>query len=263
LLLNQYDEVTTEWTALQHPLIDGVRSSVNAYPNSLAFDAYGTLHMTWVNRSTPAFQSNHNLYYARSPDGGRNWTRMDGTAYELPITAATAEVAVPIPEQSTLINQASMAVDQAGQPMVATWWAPRATEGNHTRQYMLVWQDGREWKSSQITDRPDEPKQTDSTVRELSRPLVLVDDDNRVIVVMRYKERGDVVTIAFSENRRNWQLVDLTSERLGLWEPVGDAELWKREKKLHLLYQPVGLGQNETPISVLEWDPSAFFAPAR
>jgi hypothetical protein len=257
--LNRYDATTGTWTPLAHPLVDGLTSSVNAYPNTLAFDSTGRLHMTWTDRSTPAFQTNHNIYYACSPDEGRTWTKMDGTPYALPITEATAEVAVAIPEQSTLINQASMTVDKAGRPVVATWWAPRAAEGDHTRQYMLAWYDGTAWKSSPITRRPHEPKQTDATVRELARPIVLVDGANRTLVVLRYKERGNVVTIAHSENRTEWQFVDLTAEPLGTWEPTHDAELWQRESKLHLLHQPVGLGQLSSTTSVLEWDARAFF----
>jgi hypothetical protein len=166
---------------------------------------------------------------------------------------------VPIPENSTLINQTSMNIDRDDYPVVASWWAPGAQQGDHTRQYMLAYYDGAIWRTSQITNRAPEPKQTDATVRDLARPLVMVDDDNRVIVVMRYDERDDVVTVGYSENRQNWQLVDLTTEALGSWEPSYDAELWKRENKLHLLVQAVGLGSISSAISVLEWDANSFF----
>jgi hypothetical protein len=166
---------------------------------------------------------------------------------------------VPIPENSTLINQTSMNIDRDDYPVVASWWAPGAQQGDHTRQYMLAYYDGAIWRTSQITNRAPEPKQTDATVRDLARPLVMVDDDNRVIVVMRYDERDDVVTVGYSEDRQNWQLVDLTTEALGSWEPSYDAELWKRENKLHLLVQAVGLGSTSSAISVLEWDANEFF----
>jgi hypothetical protein len=219
----------------------------------MAFDSDGVLHATWTDRSTPAFQTNHNLYYARSPDGGRTWTKMDGTPYQLPITEATAEVAVAIPEQSTLMNQCSMTVDKAGRPMMATWWAPKTKEGDFTRQYMLVYYDGNKWQHSPITSRPNEPKQTDATVRDLGRPLVLVSESDRVFVVLNYKERNHVVTLASSTNKTDWRLTDLTTESVGIWEPTCDRELWQRENKLHLLYQPVGLEQTTSTISVLEW----------
>jgi cyclophilin family peptidyl-prolyl cis-trans isomerase len=261
--LNRYDVASGEWSGVQRPLFDGARSSVNAYPNMLAFDSVGTLHMSWTDRDTPAFQTNHNLYYARSADQGRTWTKLDGTQYEIPITEATAEVAVEIPQQSTLINQASMTVDKADRPVIATWWAPHAAEGDHTRQYMLAWHDGAAWKTAPITSRPNEPEQTDATVRELARPIVLFDKNNGAIVVLRYKEGGNKVTIAHSTNRTDWQFVDLATESLGIWEPTCDTALWQRENKLHLLYQPVGLGQTTSPISVLEWDAGAYFTSSR
>ena len=251
--LNRYSVAVGAWSAVAHPLFDGIRSSVNAYPNNLQFDSQGTLHMTWTDRSTPAFQTNHNLYYASSPDGGRTWTKMDGTRYELPITEDTAEVAVAIPEQSTLMNQCSMAVDTAGRPLMATWWAPKTPEGDFTRQYMLVYYDGAKWELTPITNRPHEPKQTDATVRDLGRPLVLVDKNDRIYVVLNYKERNHVVTLATSANKTDWQFTDLTTESVGIWEPTCDRELWRRENKLHLLYQPVGGGETTSTISVLEW----------
>jgi hypothetical protein len=257
--LNRYDAASGAWTAVAHPLFDGLRSSVNAYPNTMAFDSRGTLHMTWTDRSTPAFQTNHNLYYARSADGGQAWTKMDGTPYALPITESTAEVAVAIPEQSTLINQAGMSVNRHDWPAIATWWAPKAAEGDHTRQYMLAYYDGTDWKTSTITNRPNEAKQTDATVRDLARPIVVFDENNGTYVVLRYKERNNVVTIAYSENRTDWKLIDLTTEPLGQWEPTYDVALWQRENKLHLLHQPVGLRQTTSTISVLEWDANAYF----
>jgi hypothetical protein len=257
--LNRYDTATDAWSAVQQPLFDGFSSSVNAYFNTLAFDSQGDLHATWTDRSTPAFQTNHNIYYARSPDAGVTWTKMDGTPYVLPITEPTAELVVPISEGSTLINQASMTVDQNDNPLVATWWAPGTAQGNFTRQYMLSYYDGAAWQTSQISDRPLEPMQSDASVRDLARPIVMVDDDNRTLVVMRYDQRNDVVTVGYSEDNQNWNLVDLTATGLGDWEPTYDAELWKRENKLNLLYQPVGLGSTSSTISVLEWDAKAFF----
>ena len=44
-------------------------------------------------------ETNHDLCYARSLDGGKTWQRSDGTAYQLPITAATAEIAWKIPQK--------------------------------------------------------------------------------------------------------------------------------------------------------------------
>ncbi len=54
----------------------------------------------------------------------------------------------------------------------------------------------------------------------------------------------------------NWRFVKLTAENIGRWEPTYDLELWQRENKLHMLYQPLMLGPASSPVSVLEWDPT-------
>lgn len=268
--VNRYNNTTNSWVPLHRPLFDGEvagdgLSSKNMYANTVAFDSQGAMHLSWTLRDTPDFQTNQNIYYAKSTDNGATWRRTDGSLYTLPMSEGISEIAVAIPQQSSLINQTSMTTDADNLPVIASWWAPGAQQGNHTRQYMLSYFDGADWQTSQITNRPNESKQGGSTVRELARPIVVVDDDDRVLVTMRYKDRGNVVTIAHSEDRQNWNFVDLTTEALGDWEPNYDTELWSREQKLHLLYQPVGLGQQNSTISVLEWDAGAyldaFYAP--
>lgn len=261
--VNRYNNTTNAWTPLHRPLFDGDvagdgLSNKNMYANTLAFDSQGAIHLSWTLRDTPDFQTNQNLYYAKSTDNGATWRRTDGSLYSLPMSEGISELAVAIPQQSSLMNQTSMTTDANDLPVIASWWAPGAQQGNHTRQYMLSYFDGADWQTSQITNRAPEPKQGGSTVRELARPIVVVDDDNRVLVAMRYKERGNVVTIAHSEDRQHWNFVDLTTQALGDWEPNYDAALWDREQKLHLLYQPVGLGQQNSTLSVLEWDAGAY-----
>jgi BNR repeat-containing family member len=271
--LKRYDTVNGAWSAVQSPLFDGDVPgdgipSVNAYPNNMVVDSQGRLQLTWTSRynaDSPAgesgYQTNHNIYFARSADEGVTWTRQDGTPYALPINEATAQVVVPIPEGSSLINMAGMTVDQNDYPMVATWWAPEAQQGNDTRQYMLSYYDGQQWRISQITNRPPEPKQSEPQLMgKMARPLVLMDKDQRTLVVMRYPEHdANVVTVAYSSDRQHWDFVDLTTESPGTWEPTYDQELWQRENKLDLLYQPVALGAESSTISVLEWDAKAFF----
>lgn len=253
----RYDAETKTFS--KNRVINGQADSVNAYLNSLVYDSAGNLHMTWTWRDTPAFQTNHNIMYGVSPDNGQTWTNQAGEPYTLPITRPQAQIIANIPQQSTLINQTSMTLDSQDRPLVATWYAPGAAQGNHTRQYMLHYFDGTEWQVSQITNRPTEPKQSDSTVRELARPIVLVDDEDRVFVVMRYKEVGNNIVVAVSENRQDWEFVTLAPVDMGVWEPTYDMALWERENKLHLFYQQ--LGQNGSGIvSVLEWDTKAYFA---
>lgn len=255
--LVRYNAASKTWS--KNLIIQGTSDSINAYLNNLVYDSTGKLLMTWTFRDTPAFQSNENIMYAESLDNGQTWRSQTATPYSLPITRSQAQVVSVIPENSTLINQTTMTVDKFDRPLVATWYAPAAAQGNNTRQYMLEWFDGVAWQSSQVTNRPTESLQTDSTVRELARPIVLVDDDNRVLMVLRYKEIGNSVVVAVSDDRVNWETLTLSTENMGVWEPTYDSELWKRENKLHLFYQRLGTSGSNT-VSVLQWDAKAYFA---
>ncbi len=274
--LRRYDTATDTWSELgsgpdqiwlgrQAP---GSNLTVaNAYPNQLAFDSHGNILATWTWRSSGgSYQTNHTISYARSADGGATWTTINGTPYGGTIYETNAEVAVPIPQNNSLINTTGMTVDKFDQPVVASWWAPGAVQGDNRRQYMLAWYDNsqQQWKTSQITHRTIDGLgiTTEAVVRDLGRPIVVVDDDNRVIVGMRHNEGSNGLTIAYSENpnRNDWKFVDLATENLGNYEPTYDINRWNQDRVLSFFYQPSGLGQTSSPVSVLSWDSKKFFA---
>ncbi len=288
IFLSRYDAAVGKWVPVHtaegphSPFIKGTGPAPNAsaYQNNPVLDSQRRLHLVWTwryNSDSPArqqgYQTNHDYAYARSADFGRTWTRFDGRPYTLPITessqtgdpASVAEVALSIPEGSSLINTTSLAVDREDRPVIATWWAPGAGTGNHGRQYMLVWHDGVRWRTSQITHRgvdydPDGDGKSDPIPetqlggRCMARPVVVVDRNNRVIVVFNDYMEGQQVTAAWSDDRVNWRFMKLNTEKVGRWEPTHDVELWKNENKLHMLYQPLMLGKDSSTVSVLEWD---------
>lgn len=98
MVMNRYDTATRRWERMHDVLIDG-EGMRNAYWQ-LATDARGTIHLSWVWRETWLVETNHDLCYARSYDGGKTWTRSDGTPYTLPVTMADAETAWHIPQGS-------------------------------------------------------------------------------------------------------------------------------------------------------------------
>jgi hypothetical protein len=162
-----------------------------------------------------------------------------------------------------------MTIDAAGRPEIAAWWSPEIARGIATRQYMLVWNDGKTWQVSQVSHR-DATEANDPTaakVREMGRPLVLTDRDGRTIVVTRAAAAGRPVqdesnrlTVYWSKDRVHWAHAPLSDINLGVWEPTYDAALWQSQNKLALFFQPSGLGNVTAPISVLTWDEADFFA---
>ena len=101
--MNRYDLNTGKWSRVHDVLIDG-EGQRSAYWQ-LCTDKAGTIHLSWVWRETWGVETNHDMCYARSRDGGKTWEKSNGERYELPITAANAEYAWRIPQNSELINQ--------------------------------------------------------------------------------------------------------------------------------------------------------------
>jgi BNR repeat-containing family member/F5/8 type C domain/Concanavalin A-like lectin/glucanases superfamily/Bacterial TSP3 repeat len=315
--VNRYDIATHTWanvhgsTSTQSPFIKGTgwTPNYNAYLNmpQLGGPDGDDLILTWCWRfssgtsdnpgsSAVGYQTNNRLNFARSPDAGLTWFRSTGTAYTLPITRngeaganSTAEVIHDIPENYSLINQASTCLDSAGYPVTASWWAPDTGATNFRRQYMVVFRhDNGTWQARAVSGRTTDPigtRYAENHVRDLGRPTVVRDDADRIIVAYRDNQASNLtsadnslnvglsngITIVHSlpraedPDRLLWISFDLTTENLGNYETMIDNELWDQKRQLHFLYQPAG-GEGYTApantasrISVLEWDAADYF----
>ena len=213
----------------------------------MAVDSRGRWHISWTWRESPDVASNHDVVYAYSDDEGRTWRRSSGEAYTLPITAATGEVAWPVPQGSELINQTSMTVDPGGHPIVATYWR---AEGEEVPQFRLVWHDGERWRMSEVGRRTLPFRLSGGGTKRIpvSRPQVIAGRDGAVHVVFRDEERGGGITVATSRSpsRNDWVLRDVHEKPVGLWEPSYDPTAWRDENRLFLFHQVVGQGDGET-----------------
>jgi len=264
LMMNHYDVKTRKWTQRQDALIHG-EGKRNAYWQ-MCTDAKGAIHISWVWRDHGGVQTNHDMGYAKSLDEGRTWQRSDGTAYRLPITAATAEYAARIPQSSELINTTSMCADSKGRPYIATYWRPK---GTRVPQYHLIYHDGSRWRTEQVSRRKTPFSLSGGGTRRLlmARPRILADSSgatDKAYMLLRESERGNRVSVAICDDlgKRKWRFEDLTDFSVGMWEPTCDTEMWRRSKVLHLYVQNVGQGdggksENMPPqqISILEWTP--------
>jgi hypothetical protein len=289
--INYYNHTTQTWTnqqynAGQKPFIKGTgwSSTYNCYPNMPCLDANGNLYFIWVWRQTPAYQSNHDFSYAWSTDFGKTWLRSGGIPYALPISASgengdtntTAERILNLPQNYSTINQAGMCLETNNKPVVASWWSPGTPTNNYQRQYMVLFNDTNGvWQTRQVSFRTIDSPGTfpdDSMVRDLGRPVVVTDNQDRIIVLYRDNQGSNGLTIvnslpgAVDPNRLLWTTFDLTTDNLGCYEPVIDNERWARDNVLDILYQPsIGQGytapaNNAAPIGVLEWNAAAYFA---
>src|ERR1035438_761453 len=122
-----------------------------------------------------------------------------------------------------------MCLDTNNKPVVATWWSPGTSTNNNRRQYMVLFNDTNGvWQTRQVSFRTnDDPAHvpTDTEVRDLGRPVVVTDKQNRIIVLYRDNAGSNGLTIvnslpgAADPNRLLWMTFDLTPDNLGCYEP--------------------------------------------
>ena len=257
LVLNRYDVKSGKWSRVHDVLIDG-ENQRNAYWQ-LCVDRLGTIHLSWVWRETWLVETNHDLCYARSRDGGVTWEKSTGEPYALPITAATAEVAVSIPQGSELINQTSMSADADGHPCIATYWRDADSE---VPQFRLVAHDGEKWSASQVGERatPFSLSGGGTKMIPISRPVGACLSD-RKIMIFRDAERGSRLSVASLMNGSDeWAIEDICKKDLDAWEPTIDRCLFQRSGKINIFVQPTHQGDGEkvkegaepTQVSVIE-----------
>jgi hypothetical protein len=270
LVLKRYRTSEKKWETVARNLVAG-EGQANAYPE-FAVGPDGTLHLGWVWRRSPDVSTNHDICYARSKDGGVTWTDSMGKKMTLPMTAATCEVALKIPEKSELINQTTIAGDAEGHPYIATYFRPAGGGGTTVPQYQVVWHDGSKWQVSQVGARTQAFTLAGGGTKRIpiSRPLIMVDASKKptaAYVAFRDAERGDHVTLASIENvggGGEWKFADLSAEAWGSWEPSFDPARWKNDHVIDLFVQKTDQldgndGSNRTlpptKVSVLEFKP--------
>lgn len=261
LVLNRYSTKDKKWSRIHDILIDG-EGERNAYWQMMT-DKEGTIHLSWVWRETWLVETNHDLCYARSKDGGLTWQRSDGTDYQLPITMATAEIAWQIPQNSELINQTSMTADADGNPFIATYWRDADSS---VPQYRLVWHDGYKWNMETVGPRtqPFSLSGGGTKMIPIARPRIM-SDGKKACYIFRDEERGSKVSVAYTPDLGNeeWKVEDLTEFSVDAWEPSLDMNLWNDQRKLNVFVQTSHQGDGEKvdemhniaePVYVLEID---------
>lgn len=256
MVMNIYDTATRKWERLHDALLDG-EGERNAYWQ-LTTDRAGTIHLSWVWRETWLVETNHDLCYARSEDGGVTWRRSDGTAYTLPITADNAETAWHIPQNSELINQTSMTADDEGRPLIATYWREAC---DPVPQYRVVSHDGNGWRMETVGRRhsPFSLSGGGTKMIPVARPQV-VSDGRMIYYVFRDAERGSRVSVAMrSAAGGEWTITDVTDFGVDAWEPTLDKNCWRDKGRLILFVQKSSQGDGErvvasgaTPVYALE-----------
>ncbi len=246
LMLNKYDTKTKTWKMIQDGWLDG-EGQRNAYWQ-MAIGNEGTLYLSWVWRETAKVETNHDMCFAKSADGGITWLKSTGEKYTLPITATNSEYALKIPQNSQLINTTSITSDKAGNPYIATYFA---TKKDSVPQYRLIYKQNGQWKTQQISNRKEYFTISGGGSKRIpiSRPLLVFNEEKKQLYLFfRDEERGSKVSVAINSDIKKgiWKFKDLTTTSVGFWEPTFDTELWKNSKIVNLFVEKVEQGDGET-----------------
>ena len=246
MAMNRYDMHSRRWLRVHDSLIDGEEQRSPYW--QMYVDGAGIIHVSWVWRESWLVETNHDLCYARSTDGGKTWTRSDGSAYSLPITVATAEYAWHIPQNSELINQTSMTADAYSHPYIVTYWRD---QNSSVPQYRIVRHDGTKWNCRQISQRttPFTLSGGGTKMIPISRPAIIASGDT-IRVIYRDAERGSKASCLYTVTGLDgeWRVTDLTDFPVGAWEPTIDTQLWRSRHILHIFIQPTSQGDGERTI---------------
>lgn len=262
LILNRYNHETRKWQNISKNLIHG-EGKRNAYWQ-LAIDKNDNIHISWCWRETGNVASNHDLCYAKSLNLGKTWKRSNNREYKLPINQYNAEYVCKIPENHELINTTAMATDSKDNPYIVSYWR---SEDSKIPQYNLVYYNGKEWLTQQITQRKTPFSLSGGGTKRIpiSRPKIIIDKQDRIYIIFRDVELDEKVSIAACEDLldNKWSFHNLTDFSVGAWEPTHDPITWRDDNKLHLFVQRVGQGDLETledlppqMVYILEWPPS-------
>ena len=263
LVVNRYHP-TGGWRRVADNLISG-EGKRNAYWQA-GVDTHGTIHLSWVWRESPDVASNHDMAYARSRDGGVTWEDSNGQPCTLPITAASAEYAARIAQNSDLINQTTMDFDAQGRPYIASYWR----DGDASvPQYRVLYRADAGWRRLDLDFRKTAFSLSGMGTKAIpiARPQLLIDGGDGApsgLLVFRDSERGERVSVVriadFGAGR--WSVHDLGRMPVGAWEPSYDTGLWRRRGSLHLFVQAVrqidGEGLALAPpstVQVWQWQP--------
>lgn len=255
-ILKRYFLKTRKWRTIANPLIGG-EDARSAYTNRIAVDSDGSWYLSWSWRDSADAATNHDVCFSWI-DKNSVWRRSDRSPLAPPYTLKKCEVAREVPTGADLANSGTTAFDSKRHPMICTYWREK---GDAAPQYRLLAHDGKRWSVKQVGERKlDFHLGGKGALRlPISRPLLLVDPDDRAIVVHRDEEHGDGIFAWIAPPPYDkWELRKLDSRPVGDWEPTCDMTLWQKQNRLHLFHQRVEQLDNvegklePQPVSVLE-----------
>ena len=221
-------------------VVDGTTDSVSPYENWAAVDVNGGIHIFFMWRTTGDAETNSDISYAFTPDGGVTWAKSTGATYAMPIRQATAEVVWAVPQRSGLINQSGADVDTDGNPHAAFMMYDA---GGNT-QYFHLWHDGATWHNDQVTNfttRVETLAPLSTLELTTARPQLICTNEGQTYILGMTQGDGwggsaVIVDVTPGSNNRIAKLFDMN---LGRWEPSYDQRALRERGEFNMLVTPL------------------------
>jgi len=226
-VLNKYTNSTGTWTRLSDNLIsgEGVRS---AYWQAIV-DSQDRLHISWTWRETGDVATNHDIAYMRATSNANTaFVRADGSAQTIPATQANSVKAATIAQNSALMNQTTMAVDGADNPVIASYWRV-----NGAVQYHIVRWTGSAWLVENLNARWSDFTLGGAGTKSvpIARPLVLASGSGTSIdirLIIRDEEAGGKLEmLRRTTSTGSWVRTTLVNTNLHAYEPCMDLQAYR------------------------------------
>lgn len=241
--LNKYSTGSESWSAVAHPLINGVTATENPYMQHPIFDRNGRLHYAWLWTDSGTFFTS-DLSYAYSDDQGATWKKATGAAQTVPITHANCSFILDTASSgSGLINQCGMDVDSQGIPHVFNF----LTDVAGVSQIHHFWPEGLgtggvTWHNDKLTNFSRGLTTGESnTGGEITRPVVFCTPDDRVYCLFhhKYTKRSGcmrAIEVDATKEYPEFSIIDIDFFEA---EPVYDTQRLKLQGQLSLLAHPM------------------------
>lgn len=243
LCVDRYDAAAQSWKAVAMPLLEGAgQCSPYWWRPEIGND--GVINVAWCWRDTPNAETNHDICYVRSRDGGRTWENSAGKVLATPITPGADVVVEKIPPGQNLINTCALATDAQGRPHISYY----RNDANGVPQFYHLWFDGRMWSAQQVSRRTQAFSLGGSGTLEIpiSRPEIAVSRSGTVYLITRDREFGGGVRLyAAAPPYTDWTALGVVAGPLGDWEPEYDLQRWRRDGVLDLFVLTSSQGNHE------------------
>lgn len=248
--LNIYNVTTQNWTILKAPFIVG--GGYTPYIDNFVVGDDGTIHISWMWRTSniPIMLSNYS--YAYSDDNGTTWKNITGKLYTSPINYTDSNISTfAFNSVLGLINTNNMYIDSNNLPHIAY---SKSVNGNNN--YFHTWYNGTSWNTSQITYYTHTLSGVFNKMSaQFSRPNILINrSTNLVYIFTRDSENGKIKIYTSNFPYTDWDMIYLGTNQCGWCEFGGiDYTLWNLTNTINIVITD-GFTQNPANIYSISSD---------